>query len=260
MPTHLLDELQLDRPLIFFDLETTGLSLITDRIIQLAYIKYEPGKARPKKVNLVFNPEMPIPPSSTAVHGFTDSDVRSAPLFKTKAEELLTVFNNCYYSGFNIAGFDLLLLKQEFFRCNLTFSYRHSDILDTKTIYHYFEPRTLASAYKYYCHKNHVDAHDALADTQVTVDILKAQTKQYGVEKIKTLQNQSAYDFFDSEGKFYWKDEQLHFSFSKHRHRSLVEIAEQDPTFLEWILDKDFSEEIKMIIKDALKGKFPARN
>ncbi len=153
MPSYLLDELQLERPLIFFDLETTGLSLVTDRIIQLAYIKYEPGKARAKKVNVVFNPEMPIPPSSTEVHGFKDSDVRSAPIFKNKADELLTIFENCYYSGFNVAGFDLLLLKQEFSRAGLTFSYRYSDILDTKTIYHHFEPRTLSSAYRYYCKK-----------------------------------------------------------------------------------------------------------
>lgn len=259
MPSNSLKDLQLDRPLIFFDIESTGLSIVNDRIIQLAYIKYFPGKVKPEEATFLLNPEMPIPPAASAVHGLTDNMVIGAPLFRSKAETLLSIFSDCYYSGFNIAGFDMLLLKQEFMRAGVSFSYRSTDIIDSKTIYHHFEPRTLSSAYKYYCKKEHAEAHDALADTQVAVEVLKAQIKQYGAEEIKSIQNRATYDFFDSEGKFYWKDEQLCFSFSKHKHRPLVEMVEKERAFLEWMITADFSDEVKQIIKDALKGKYPTR-
>lgn len=254
-----LEALDLERPLVCFDLESTGLSINGDRIIQLAYIKYEPDIKQPKTAEFLFNPEMPIPSAATAVHGLTDQSVLQAPRFKDKAPELFEIFNNCYYSGFNVAGFDLLLLKQEFLRAGIAFSYRSSDVIDTKTIYHYFEPRTLASAYQYYCQKDHSEAHDALADTQAAAEILASQVKRYGADKIKEIQTKSGYDFFDSEGKFYWKDEQLYFAFSKHKHRSLAEIVTQEPAFLDWMLTADFSDEIKKIVKEALQGKFPTQ-
>lgn len=259
MSSNPLRDLNLERPLIFFDIESTGLSIVNDRIIQLAYIKYFPGKAKPEEATFLFNPEIPIPPAASAIHGLTDGMVLKAPSFKSKAETLLSIFSDCYYSGFNIAGFDMLLLKQEFLRAGLPFSYRSTDIIDTKTIYHYFEPRTLSSAYKYYCKKDHAEAHDALADTQVAADVLKAQIKRYGADEIKSIQNRVTHDFFDSEGKFYWKDEQLCFSFSKHKHRTLAEVVEKEPAFLEWMMTADFSDEVKQIIKDALQGKYPAR-
>lgn len=259
MTSNPLRDLKLDRPLVCFDLESTGLSIISDRIIQLGYIKYTAGEKQPVTANLLFNPEMPIPASATAVHGLTDQDVLQAPRFKDQAQELLDIFSDCYYSGFNVAGFDLLLLKQEFLRAGLNFSYRSADVIDTKTIYHHFEPRTLSSAYQYYCQKEHKEAHDALADAQAAADILAAQVKRYGATEIQAIQQGNGYESFDSEGKFYWKDEQLYFSFSKHKHRALAEVVEQEPTFLEWMLGADFSPEVKQIVKDALQGKFPTK-
>jgi DNA polymerase-3 subunit epsilon len=259
MPSTVISKLGLERPIIFFDTETTGLNIQNDRIIQLAYMKYLPDSDKCSQEILYFNPEMPIPPFATAVHGITDDQVQDAPLFKDKAKELLEIFSNCFYSGFNIAGFDLLLLRQEFSRAGENFSYQNADIIDSKTIFHNFEQRNLASAYSFYCNKEHAEAHDAMADTRVSAEVLAAQIDRYGAEEIKQVQINSTQDNFDIDGRFYWKDGQLYFSFSKHRHRSLAEVAEKEPTFLDWMLAQDFSDEVKGAVKGALKGKFPTR-
>ena len=259
MPSNVIEKLGLDRPLVFFDTETTGLNIMNDRIIQLAYIKYSSGSQKPESATLLFNPEMPIPPSATFVHGITDDQVAGAPLFKEKAHELSEIFSNCYLSGFNIAGFDLLILRQEFARLGEPFLYQNSDIIDSKTIFHTFEQRNLTAAYKFYCDKDHGEAHDAMADTVAAAEVLAAQIERYGAEEVKQVQNKSTQDYFDKDGRFYWKDEQVCFSFSKHKHRTLAEVVEKEPTFLDWMLAQDFSQEVKTLIKNALKGKYPAR-
>lgn len=260
MPSDIISKLGLDRPLIFFDTETTGLNIMNDRIIQLGYIKYFADKKPVEKATLFFNPEILISPSATAVHGFTNADVEDAPVFKDKAKELLEIFSGCYLSGFNIATFDLPLLRQEFYRAGETFSYQTSDIIDSKTIFHAFEQRNLTAAYQFYCGKDHSEAHDAMADTEIAAEVLAAQIDRYGAQEVKEVQAKNAQDFFDVDGKFYWKDGQVHFSFSKHKHRSLAEVMEKEPTFLDWMLAQDFSEEVRTLIKNALKGKFPARD
>lgn len=259
MPAHPLKELNLDRPLVFFDLETTGLSMLDDRIVQLAYIKYLPGSSKPEKATFVFNPEIPISPSASAVHGFKDSDVRSAPLFRTHAKELFDVFNDCFFGGFNIIGFDLPLLRQEFLRAGEQFNYKGEDIIDAKVVYHFFESRTLTDAYRYYCDKEYMEAHDALADTSAAAEILFEQIKRYGVEGVQKARQDKMIDYVDRDCRFYWRDGEIVFAFSKHRNRPLAQVAAQEPGFLEWMLSQDFSDEVKEIITEALAGKLRSK-
>ncbi len=258
MPSNLATALKLERPLVVFDTETTGLSMTTDRIIQLAYIKHFPDGSV-TEAKFLFNPQMPIPPSSTAIHGLTDEMVAEAPTFQDKAGELKEIFNGCIFSGFNVSGFDLPLLRQEFIRAGYTFSYKGEDILDTKTIYHFFEPRTLTSAYAYYCNKDHSDSHDAMADTVAAAEVMAAQIKRYGADEVKRVQSNAMQEYVDGDQKFYWKDEEIYFSFSKFKHQPLRKVIETDRGFVEWILTADFSDEIKKLMKDALAGKFPTR-
>ncbi len=259
MINDIVDRLGLDRPLLFFDTETTGLSIRNDRIIQIGYAKYFPGGAEVLEASMLFNPQQPIPAGATAIHGISDADVREAPLFSEKAQELFDLFKDCYLSGFNISGFDLPLIKEEFARAGLAFSYKSEDIIDAKVIYHCLEPRTLSSAYKYYCGKAHDEAHDALGDVKASAEVLYAQLEMYGLEKLKKAQSEGSVDRVDSEGKFYWRDGRAHFSFSKFRHQPLEKVWESEPGFLEWMLTADFSDEVKGIIKDMLAGKAPKK-
>lgn len=258
MSSNLVSLLNLDRPLVVFDTETTGLSVLSDRIIELAYIKYFPD-GREERADILLNPEQPIPPASTTIHGISDADVADAPTFKDKADELLGVFKDAMFSGFNVSGFDLPMLRQEFKRAGCNFSYRAEDILDTKTIYHFFEPRTLASAYKYYCNEEHADSHNALSDTVAAAEVMAAQIQRYGADKIKEVQANLTPEYVDGEQKFYWQGEEVCFAFSKFKHQPLRKVVESDRGFVEWITTADFSDEVKKIVRDALKGKFPDR-
>ncbi len=258
MADNLLAKLGLKRSLIVFDTETTGLAVRTDRIVQLAYSKYFTD-GRTEQASLLFNPLIPIPASATEVHGITDAMVAEAPTFGERSGELMDVFADCVYSGFNVSGYDLPLLRQEFSRVGMDFVFRAEDIIDAKIIYHALEPRTLSSAYKYYCGKDHDGAHDALADVTAAAEVLSAQIDRYGLEKVSAVHIEQRADSVDSDGKFYWRDGQAHFSFSKFRHQPLGLIAETERGFLDWMLKGDFSDEVKRIVSDALAGKLPKK-
>lgn len=254
--------LKLDKPLVIFDLETTGLVLSMDKIIEIAYIKYLPN-GRVIKDDIFLNPEMPISRESTEVHGITNDDVADKPTFKEKAQEFWDIFQNSYYGGFNIINFDLPMLKREFIRCGIDFDYTNKDIIDSKTIYHYMEPRTLSAALKYYCNKDHDNAHNALADVEATAEILACQMEKYNEihdwDFVRKIHSTSDDRYVDNERKFYWRDGEAYFSFSKHKDTPLSEVAKTDPSFLQWIVSADFSEETKDIIKKALQGEFPKK-
>lgn len=245
--------LGLKKPIIVFDLETTGLSLIKDRIVELAYYKYFPD-GRVEQADMLINPEMSIPPEVTAVHGLTDDDVKDQPTFQEKSNELWQAFNDCYYSGFNVVRFDLPLLRQEFLRCGKDFSFHPMDIIDAKVIYHAMEPRTLSAAYKHYCHKEHEEAHEALGDVKVTAEIITEQIKLYGQEAIQKIHEDTLKDYVDVEARFYREAGEIYFAFSKFKDRSLSSVAKTDPTFLRWILQADFSEDSKNVVRDFLKN------
>jgi len=260
----IFDQLELDKPIIIFDLETTGLIMTMDRIVELAYIKIFPN-GKVVKEDVYLNPEMKISEESIAVHGISDERVKDSPTFKDKAQEFWDIFANCYYSGFNVIGFDLPILKREFLRVGMDFVYTEDDIIDSKTIFHSMEQRTLSAAYQFYCGKEHIDAHNALADVEVTAEVLVSQIEKYKEildrEFIRKIHGNSNLErFVDVDRKFYWRDGEAYFSFSKFKDTPLKKVAETDSGFLNWILGADFSEETKDIVKKALAGEFPKKD
>lgn len=249
--------LKLDKPLVVFDLETTGLGISGAKIIELAYIKIWSDN-RIKKERLMFNPEIPISAESTSIHGITSENVKDTPSFQEKAQEIWEEFNDCYYSGFNIMNFDLMILRREFARVGMDFDYKASQIIDSKTIYQYMVPRTLSAAYEYYCHKT-VKQHSALSGAETVAEILIKQLEKYKEardwEFIGRIHKVTREQYVDNDKKFFWRRGKAYFAFSKYRNRALDEIAEEDPEFLKWILSADFSEETKSIVKKAVKEK-----
>lgn len=254
--------IKLDKPLVIFDLETTGLSTSLDRIVEIAYLKIAPD-GEISKGDIFLNPEISIPKEASEVHGITNEQVENEPTFKDKARELFEVFSGCDYGGFNIVSFDLPMLKREFMRAGLDFDFADAKIIDSKVIYHHMEPRTLSAAYKFYCKKEHEEAHSALGDVEATTEILGRQLEQYEeirdwefVYKIHHIADER---FVDAGRKFFWRDGEAYFAFSKYRGQPLREIVESDAGFLEWVLGADFSEETKEIVRKALDGELPKK-
>ncbi|PZC51123.1 MAG: DNA polymerase-3 subunit epsilon [Chloroflexi bacterium] len=256
-----MPELILERPLLFVDLETTGLNTGLDRIVELTVLKRHPDgteEIRSKRIN----PGIPIPFGATAVHGITDEDVAHEPPFQQYARSLREFIDGCDFAGFNAKRFDLPMLESEFRRANVEFSLDDAKIVDSMAIFHHFERRDLAAAYLKYCGKELEEAHSSAADIKATAEILDAQMEYYPElpRDVKGL-----HDFFygseperiDSEGKFIWLEGKAALGFGKYRSRSLEEIVVSDPEYIEWISDADFSEEVKNIASDALLGKSP---
>ncbi len=258
----IFEKLKLEKPLVIFDLETTGVVVSLDKIIELAYIKIYPDGKREEKVYKI-NPGIKIPKESVEVHGITNEEAKNWPYFKEYAQELFDVFSGCYFGGFNIIGFDLPMLQKEFKDAGINFQYTTEDVIDSKVIFHAMEKRDLSAAYKFYCQKEHKDAHSAMGDILVTEEILNAQIEKYPEildrEFLCAIHSPKDERYVDSERKFYWRDGEAYFNFSKHKGESLKEVAVSDPGFLSWILQADFSLEIKEIAQNALSGVFPKK-
>ena len=250
--------LELNKPLIIFDIEATGLSLSADKIITLAYIKIWKN-GRVKKEEIFFNPEIKIAPEATAVHGISNEFVKNAPNFKKKAQEIWELFHSCYYGGYNVMEFDLPMLRREFVRVGMDFDYKTKDIIDSKTIYRYLSPRTLSSAYRHYCGKDLKPENSALFDTETAAEILMNQLERYNEVKnwdfIRRIHQPKENEGGDSSRKFYWLAGETYFAFSKYKDRKLADVVKSDPGFLKWILEADFSEETKSIIRSAMEPK-----
>ncbi|MBU4374961.1 3'-5' exonuclease [Patescibacteria group bacterium] len=249
--------LKLDKPLVIFDMETTGQTIYKDKIIELAYIKiYSDGRV--KKDEMILDPQMPISRESTAVHGLSDKDVSSKPTFRKKAQEIWEIFNGCYYSGFNVMNFDLPILRREFIRVGMDFDYNISQIIDCRVIYQHMVPRSLAATYRYYCGKEFRQSHTALGDVEVSAEILVKQLDKYSeirdLDFINKIHQSPENSYVDSSRKFYWKQGRAYFAFSKYIGVALSEVAKINPKFLKWILTADFSEETKTIVKKSLES------
>ncbi len=249
--------LKLDKPLVIFDIETTGKVIYKDKIVEIAYIKIW-ADGRVKKEEMMLNPQMPISREATTVHGLINEDVSGKPVFQKKAQEIWEVFNNCYYSGFNVLNFDLPILRREFIRVGMDFDYKIPQIIDSKVIYQHMVPRSLSATYQYYCNKEFKQSHTAMGDVEVAAEILIKQLAQYNeirdwnfVDKIHQSPEDS---YVDNARKFYWEHGRAYFAFSKYRGIALLEIAKINPKFLKWIISADFSEETKTIIKKALES------
>jgi DNA polymerase III subunit epsilon len=254
----IVETLGLDRPLIIFDIETTGPLISTDKIIEIAYLKIW-SNDKVKREDIYINPEMPIDKEAGTVHGLTDDNLVDKPNFYDKAQELFDVFNDCYYGGFNIINFDLPILRREFVRVGMDFEYAPERIIDAREIFRYLEPKNLAAAYSHYCRKEIKQKPGAMGDTEITAEVLLAQMEKYQdlmqLDFIKKIYTPSGEAYHDNSQKFYWRKGETYFSFSQYKDQKVTDVAITDPEFLGWMLANDFSSETKAIIKQALEKK-----
>lgn len=245
-----------------FDLETTGIWVEKDRIVEIGMIKMMPDGTRRDYIKRV-NPGMPIPPNVTRIINITDDDVKGAPLFKDIAKDALDFIGDADLAGFSIQRFDLPVLEREFYDAGLSFHWRDRDIYDAQKIYHIHEKRDLMAAYFLYCGKELERAHSALGDAEATMEILDAQIKKYGaeekgIESLKDFEYERRSDYFDKERKFCWWNGQLYPTFGKYgKKKHIKDITRDDREYLTWILTKDFSEEVRAMVVKALDGEFP---
>lgn len=245
-------KLNLKRPLIFFDLETTGINVTSDRIVELCYIKVFPNGNEESK-SMRINPEMPIPPHSTAVHGITDDDVKDCPTFKEVAKELELTFHDSDIAGYNSNKFDVPLLVEEFLRAGVEIDLSKRKFVDVQTIFHKMEQRTLVAAYKFYCGKNLENAHSALADTRATLEVLESQLDRYPdvlTNDVGFLANFTTVNRnVDFAGRIIYndKDEEV-FNFGKYKGRKVTDVFRLDPGYYSWMMQGDFALNTKQVL------------
>ncbi len=236
-------QLNLKNPLVFFDLETTGIDIVKDRIIEISYVKVFPnGKEESKTMRI--NPGMPIPPASTAIHGITDYDVKDCPLFKNVAKQLAAQIEGCDLAGYNSNRFDIPLLAEEFLRAGVDIDLTRRKFIDVQTIFYKMEQRTLAAAYKFYCQKSLENAHTAAADTMATYEVLKAQLDRYPELKndVAFLSEFSSFtNNVDFAGRMVYNEKnQEVFNFGKYKGRLVEEVLKQEPAYYSWMMNGDF--------------------
>jgi len=255
--------LKLTRPLVILDTETTGTNFRTDRIVEFAATRIEPDGKKPLKGYQRFNPGVPIPKEASEIHHIVDADVAQAPKFGEKAEPIFKLLSGCDFAGYNIKRFDLPLLEEEFKRVGMSFQWRDKTILDAYLIWLKAEPRDLSSAVKLFLGKEHAGAHGAEADTAVIYDLLEVFVNKWKLPTDPKVLYEWADppnpDAFDPEGKLVWKGSELVFTFGKNSGRTLRDVGRTDPSFLEWILGKDFSDVTKEAVKNMLAGRHPVR-
>jgi DNA polymerase-3 subunit epsilon len=236
-------QLNLTKPICFFDLETTGVNITNDRIVEISILKVYPDGKEERYTRLV-NPTIPIPPEVTKVHGISDKDVADKPTFKELAKEIHNLIKDSDLGGFNSNRFDIPLLAEEMLRADIDFDMKNRQSIDVQTIFHKMEQRTLVAAYKFYCDKNLEDAHSAEADALATYEVLKAQVAKYD-----ELENNTKFlAEFSSRKKFadfagfliYNKEGEECFSFGKHKGKRVVDILETEPGYFGWLLNADF--------------------
>ena len=272
-------KLNLTKPLVVFDLETTGLDLVNDRIIQLSYIKVFPD-GKEERGNILINPERPIPSLISQLTGITDDDVKDKPTFKAIAHELNNKFKGCDFAGFNSNHFDIPLLAEEFIRAGIDFDFSHCRLIDVQTIFHKMERRNLAAAYKFYCGRKmeeDFEAHRADQDTEATYRVLQGELDMYNPEtqpeKEKHLPNDmdvlaefsKVNNNVDFAGRIVWKEmtdkdgnvlvdsdgkvrKQEVFNFGKYKGQSVTDVLHRDSGYYSWMLGGDFTNDTKQVL------------
>lgn len=244
-------KLNLRRPLVFFDLETTGINITKDRIVELSYIKVLPDGSDVRKTIRV-NPGMHIPEQATAVHHITDEDVKDKPLFKEIAKTLAKDFEGCDFAGFNSNRFDIPLLMEEFLRAGVDFDISKRKFIDIQTIFHKMEQRTLTAAYKFYCDKDLDNAHSANADTEATYEVLQAQLDRYpnlenDVDFLSKFSSQNRN--VDLAGRIILNDNNVEvFNFGKYKGQPVEEVLKRDSGYFGWIMQGDFPQNTKNVL------------
>lgn len=236
-------KLNLRKPLIFFDLETTGLNIMTDRIIEIAYLKVFPnGDEESRKMRI--NPEMPIPAESTEIHHITDDDVRNCPTFRQVAQMLANVFKGCDIAGYNSNNFDVPFLAEEFLRADADFDFANSRFIDVQVVFHKMEKRTLEAAYRFYCNAELTDAHSADSDTKATYEVLKAQLDRYPElqNDVEFLSKFTKYNRnVDYAGRMVFNENGVEvFNFGKHKGKPVEQVLREEPAYYSWMMNGDF--------------------
>ncbi len=252
----LQDLIALDRPIVVFDTETTGTNPRADRIIEIACLKVSPGGRREQWVRRI-NPGIPIPPASTAIHGITDVHVADAPRFRELAVELAAFLADADLAGYNIAGFDLPVLRAEFLRAGVAFDVSQRRLVDAQRIFFSREPRHLSAAARFYCQSDHQGAHGALADAEMTLRVLEGQLERYAelprsVGELHEMFCAGIDQDLDPEGRIRLVNGEPTINFGKNRGRALRDISREEPGFLRWILKGDFSEPVKTLARKYL--------
>lgn len=236
-------ELKLTRPICFFDLETTGINVAKDRIVEISVLKIFPNGNKESKTWLV-NPEIRIPDEVIAIHGITNEKVATEPTFKELSKEIYELIRGCDLGGFNSDRFDIPLLAEEMLRAEIDFDMKNMVAVDVQTIFHKMEKRTLEAAYKFYCDKELTDAHSAEADTKATYEVLLSQLDRYAdlENDIKKLAEFSSHKrTVDYAGFIIWDDDDEEmFSFGKHKGKKVHDVLEKEPGYFSWILNADF--------------------
>lgn len=244
-------KLNLKNPIVFFDLETTGTNINSDRIVEISYLKILTNGNEESKTMRI-NPEMPIPAESSAIHGIYDKDVADSPTFKEVAKSVARDIEGCDLAGFNSNRFDIPVLAEEFLRAEVDIDMSRRKFIDVQVIFHKMEQRTLSAAYKFYCDKNLEDAHTAEADTRATYEVLKSQLDRY-----PDLQNDMAYlaEFssfnrnVDFAGRMVYDEKGVEvFNFGKYKGMAVEEVLEKDPGYYGWILGNDFTLNTKAML------------
>jgi DNA polymerase III subunit epsilon len=255
-------KLNLTRPLAVFDIESTGTNRKADRIIDLAVLKIAPGGAQTEHQYRV-NPEMPIPPEATAVHGITDAAVKDCPTFKAVAPAVAKLLEDCDLAGFNVSSFDIPLLAEEFARAGVPFSTDGRYVLDAQRIFHRKHPRDLAAALQFYCGELHLEAHRAADDVRATFRVLAAQLERYedlprSMDKLDEFCHPRNPAWADRTGKLKWQNGELVINFGRFQGRSVRAMVSDETGFLNWMLKNDFPRDTQELVRNALSGRFPA--
>ncbi len=250
-------------PLVVFDLETTGPDRLSDRIVEIAAVRVSPDGEVSVFESRV-NPGVKIPREATAVHGITDADVADAPSFADLAPRFAAFLEGCDLAGYNLRGFDVPLLARELERAKVPFSFDGRRIVDAQVIYFRKEPRDLAAAVRTFVGREHAGAHSALADTIAAAEVLAGQLARYDdlprdVEALAAFTAPVEGRWVDADKRFVWRDGAAVFNFGAKRGQPLAAVAAKSPEYLEWMLEADFPEEAKRIVREAREGRFPVR-
>ncbi|MDI9356550.1 MAG: 3'-5' exonuclease [Chitinophagaceae bacterium] len=260
--------LHLKRPLVFFDLETTGANVSTDRIVELSFVKLKENEEIITLTYLI-NPQIPISVEASLVHGISDADVKDAPLFPDVAEEVSLFLKGCDLAGFNIIQFDIPILIEEFLRIQKDFHISDRNIIDIQKIFHLMEKRNLSGAYKFYCGKDLMNAHRAEQDARATLEIFLKQVEKYQGqevvnlkgEKLGTIENDmdllhtiTQSNVVDFAGRIIRnEDGQAIFNFGKHKGKIVLEVLKKEPSFYHWMMRSQFPLDTKRKLTDLKK-------
>jgi DNA polymerase-3 subunit epsilon len=246
-------ELNLRRPIAFIDLETTGINVASDRIVEISVLKINPNRKEEWLTTRV-NPGMPIPPKSTAIHGITDKDIADAPSFKEIAKNLAAFLEGTDLAGFNAVKFDIPVLAEEFLRVNIDFSFRKRKYVDAQVIFHKKEQRTLSAAYLFYCNRELENAHSSKADTEATYEVLKAQLDRYTdlENNVEKLADYSSFNnIADFAGRIIFDENGIEiFNFGKHKGKPVETVFRDEPSYYSWMMNGDFPLYTKKILTE----------